>query len=83
MSNVIFGIIQILEGNIMKAKPRQISEDESKEIEKARIIWSKIAKRNGWYVEPFYIQVWIGVNGKIKDSVAFQEMDKDIIIFEK
>ena len=28
-------------------------------IEKHREFWIKIAKANGWYVEPFYIQVCV------------------------
>ena len=48
------------------------------DIENKRIFWSEVAKENGWYKEPFYVQVWIKDN-KIIDSVSFIGLDKDII----
>ena len=48
------------------------------DIENKRIFWSEVAKKNGWYKEPFYVQVWIKDN-KIIDSVSFIGLDKDII----
>lgn len=49
-------------------------------IEKARADWAKIAKKFGWYVEPFYVQVWLHKDGKVQDSVSFRGMTGDIII---
>lgn len=51
-------------------------------IEGNREHWAKIAKANGWYKEPFYVQVWINEEGKILDSVSFGGMTKDIIVRE-
>jgi hypothetical protein len=48
-------------------------------IEDKREFWAKIAKNNGWYSEPFYVQVWVNREGKIIDSVSFQGLDRDII----
>jgi hypothetical protein len=48
-------------------------------IEDKRNFWAKIAKDNGWYVEPFHVQVWVNGEGEIVDSVSFQGLDRDII----
>lgn len=52
------------------------------EIEKHRAFWAKIAKANGWYVEPFYVQVWIDRAGNVTDSVSHIGLTKDIVIEE-
>lgn len=49
-------------------------------VEEARSFWSKVAKDNGWYVEPFYVQVWIDKDGKVLDSVSHRDMTRDYII---
>ena len=51
-------------------------------IEKHRAFWAKIAKDNGWYVEPFHVQVWIGRDGNVTDSVSHIDLTKDIVIEE-
>ena len=33
-------------------------------IEKQRKVWSKVAKDNVWYKEPFFVQVWINKDTK-------------------
>ncbi|NTU72558.1 hypothetical protein HGB07_00035 [Candidatus Roizmanbacteria bacterium] len=52
------------------------------EIEKNRAFWAKIAKANGWYVEPFYVQVWIDKTGSVTDSVSHIGLTKDIVVEE-
>jgi hypothetical protein len=52
------------------------------EIEKHRAFWTKIAKANGWYVEPFHVQVWIDKDGNVTDSVSHIDLTKDIVIEE-
>jgi len=52
------------------------------EIEKHRAIWARIAKANGWYSEPFYVQVWIDINGNVTDSVSHIDLTKDIVVEE-
>lgn len=42
--------------------------------------WMQVAKANGWYCEPFYIQVWVEHDGSIADSVAMRSMDSHIAI---
>jgi hypothetical protein len=50
-------------------------------IEKQRKTWEKVAKSNGWYKEPFFIQVWINKKTKeIVDSVSFIGLDQDLIV---
>tara|TARA_Y100000004_G_C8729549_1_gene333718 strand:+ start:41 stop:232 length:192 start_codon:yes stop_codon:yes gene_type:complete len=50
-------------------------------IEKQRKIWEKVAKNNGWYKEPFFVQVWVDIeNKKIVDSVSFIGLKRDLII---
>lgn len=52
------------------------------EIEKHRAFWAKIAKANGWYVEPFCVQVWIDKTGSVTDSVSHIGLTKDIVVEE-
>ena len=51
-------------------------------VEEARSFWSKVAKDNDWYVEPFYVQVWIDKDGKVLDSVSHRDMTRDYIIID-
>jgi hypothetical protein len=48
-------------------------------IELKRELWAGIAKENGWYSEPFFVQVWVDKEGQIVDSVSFAGLDRDII----
>jgi hypothetical protein len=50
----------------------------TKDIEQCRDFWATIAKRNGWYAEPFYVQVWRDGDGNITDSVSFIGLAQDI-----
>lgn len=55
-----------------------------KTIEEHRQFWADVAKENGWYTEPFYVQVFIDPDTKeIYDSVSFNGMTKDIEYFER
>ncbi len=49
-------------------------------IEAARTFWANIAKQNGWYTEPFYVQVWLDKDGNVEDSVSHQGLTEDIVI---
>ena len=51
-------------------------------IEKHRKFWAKIAYANGWYAEPFYVQVWIDEDGNVTDSLSHISLTKDIVIEE-
>ena len=53
------------------------------EVEENRNLWAKIAKKNNWYKEPFYVQIWIDKKGNITDSVSTRILDKDYFIFEE
>ena len=53
-----------------------------KTIEECRTFWANIAKENGWYAEPFHIQVWFNANNEIEDSVSYDGLSHDIIIRE-
>ncbi len=48
-------------------------------IEKCRKFWANVAKKNGWYKEPFYVQVWADSRGEITDSVSFDGLQEDIV----
>jgi hypothetical protein len=41
--------------------------------------WIAVARNNGWYQEPFFIQVWVH-NGEIVDAVSVRGLDKDYVI---
>jgi len=53
---------------------------DEKEFNQHREFWADIAKKRGWYVEPFFIQVWTDETGKIQDSVSFRGIDKNYVI---
>jgi hypothetical protein len=42
--------------------------------------WGAVAKNNNWYVEPFFIQVWVNQQGSIVDSVSVRGLDRDYVI---
>lgn len=50
-------------------------------IEECRRKWATIAKKSGWYVKPFFVQVWFEADGvTVNDSVSFKGMTGDIIL---
>lgn len=50
-------------------------------IDTHRRVWEKVAKENNWYTEPFYIQLWVEIDGKIEDSLSHRGgLTKDIVI---
>lgn len=49
-------------------------------VEEAREYWAKVAKENGWYSEPFYVQVWFEPDGTLHDAVSSRILKQDIII---
>lgn len=51
-------------------------------IEQCRQFWANVAKENGWYKEPFFIQVWVDIKGEITDSVSHQDLTRDYILSE-
>ena len=53
-----------------------------KTIAKARKFWASVAKSNGWYVRPFFVQVWLQKNGQALNSVSFKGMTGDIILLK-
>jgi hypothetical protein len=56
----------------------------SQNLEEHRELWANVAKKNGWYTEPFYVQVFIDpVSNEIYDSVSFGGMTKDIFHYEE
>ena len=53
----------------------------NEQVEKAREFWAKVAKDNGWYQEPFYVQVWVNpTTGVVMDSVSSRGMTEDVIV---
>ena len=47
------------------------------DIEWHRAFWANVARENGWYREPFYVQVWRDRDGLITDSVSTRELTQD------
>ncbi len=58
---------------------KQITQDT---IESYRKIWEKTAKENGWYKEPFYLQVWINSDQDVMDAVAHKGLTEDILFID-
>lgn len=52
-------------------------------IEQCRQFWADIAKKNGWYNEPFFVQVWLDADGNVSDSVSHQGLTQDYVLNEK
>lgn len=52
-------------------------------IEQCRQFWAKVAKENGWYKEPFFVQVWVDYNGDITDSVSHRGLNQDYVLNEE
>ena len=57
-----------------------VTEEIQKNIEKHRTFWMQVAQQHGWYVEPFYVQVWVREDGQIFDSVSHIGMQCDVIL---
>ena len=49
-------------------------------IDEQRGFWAEIAKKNNWYVEPFYVQIWVDESGNVTDSISYIGLDRDIVI---
>jgi hypothetical protein len=49
-------------------------------IEQCRQFWAEVAKKNGWYKEPFFVQVWVDSSGEITDSVSHRGLKYDLIL---
>ncbi len=63
-----------------------VSEATRQKIEHSRESWAEIAKKFGWYFEPFYIQVWIDEFGEVVDTVGHKGMQDsrgDILISDE
>jgi hypothetical protein len=53
------------------------------ELETSRSRWKTIAQENGWYKEPFYVQVFVDPEtNTIYDSVSSTGLKRDIIVYE-
>ena len=49
----------------------------------ARAFWANVAKENGWYSEPFHVQVFIDPkSGELYDSVASRALTRDVVVYE-
>jgi len=54
-------------------------------INKFRDQWKEMAKKRGWYSEPFYVQAFIHQDGTVFDVAAHKAMadeKRDIIIVD-
>lgn len=63
-----------------------VSEAAREKIESSRESWAEIAKKFGWYFEPFHIQVWLDEFGEVVDTVGHKGMKEsrgDIFILDK
>lgn len=55
------------------------SDLKVKDIEIHRKFWAQVARENNWYVEPFYVHVWINDSDEIVDSVSYKGLWQDVI----
>lgn len=57
-----------------------VNVTEDLDIEEQREVWALIARENGWYTEPFYVQVWVDKQGNVLDSVSWRGIDRDYVV---
>ena len=50
------------------------------QIEEHRKWWAELAKENGWYKQPFFIQVWVDRHGEVTDSVTYDSLTQDFVL---
>ncbi len=61
------------------SKSKAISKKKDSDVERHRAHWAGIAKKHGWYKEPFHVQVWRHPKTKkIIDSVSHKGLTGDI-----
>lgn len=46
---------------------------------KHKDFWANMAKKRGWYQEPFFIHIWVNGKGEIQDSVSYKGISKDYV----
>ena len=51
----------------------------SQRLEECREFWANVARKNGWYKQPFFVQVWVDSQGNVSDSVSFQGLAEDVV----
>ena len=54
----------------------------SQRLEECREFWANVARKNDWYKQPFFVQVWVDDDGTVIDSVSHQGLDRDYILDE-
>lgn len=53
-------------------------------LEPHRERWAEVAKANGWYVEPFFVQVFVDpYTNEIYNSVSFTGIPADLVVYEE
>ena len=49
------------------------------DIETHRELWAQVAIEHDWYVDPFFVHVWIDENNEIVDSVSYKGLSRDVV----
>ena len=49
------------------------------DIDTHREFWAQVAREHDWYIEPFYVQIWINEENEIVDSVSYKGLARDIV----
>lgn len=53
------------------------------ELEEAREFWSKVAKKNNWYREPFYVKIWVNKDLKVEYSLFLNSDANGDLVFQE
>lgn len=56
---------------------------KKEDLSKHRETWAALAKKNGWYTEPFFVQLWVSSKGSVVDSISFRGIEKDIFVSDR
>lgn len=66
--------------NLNEKEAKEYVCSDCEKMDDAREDWAKIAKANGWYTEPFFVQGFFNKNNEMMDSVSFRGMTADIVV---
>ena len=67
-----------------EVKLKDLTQVMQNTINQYRETWAKLAKKNGWYTDPFFVQVWINPEkDTVIDVVAHKGLKNgDVILID-
>ena len=72
--------IEYVEEGVNRLTGEDLTNIPQELIEEQRLFWAEVARKNDWYQEPFYVQVWLDDEGSLDDSISFQGLTEDVVL---